>query len=241
MSFGAKKNADSSIDLKELFSDFDQDGDGLITFEELKKAMLNFGKDVPETELSSIFEKVDRNKDQRIDFNEFSELVVALETKYGKLRSGSTNQNTFEDFDKDKDGLVTLDEIRLHLLGEGKGLAENDLKDLFGKADKNSDGKIDVTEFNELVELIQDNADKFKIHPDLAKVFEQFDADHDGLISKDEVRTTLHAIGKDLSDSDLETFFNEADTNKDEKIDITEFSGLIAKLKQVGKLMDMPR
>ena len=123
--------------------------------------MLNFGKDVPETELSSIFEKVDRNKDQRIDFNEFSELVVALETKYGKLRSGSTNQNTFEDFDKDKDGLVTLDEIRLHLLGEGKGLAENDLKDQFGKADKNSDGKIDVTEFNELVELIQDNADKY--------------------------------------------------------------------------------
>ena len=165
MSFGAKKNADSSIDLKELFSDFDQDGDGLITLEELKKAMAmaNFGTDVPETELSSIFEMVDRNKDQRIDFKEFSELVavVALETKYGKLTSGSTDLNTFEDFDKDKDGLVTLEEIREHLLGEGKGLAENDLKDLFGKADKNKDGKIDVTEFNQLVELIQDKADKY--------------------------------------------------------------------------------
>ena len=146
-----------------------------------------------------------------------------------------------EDFDKDKDGLVTLDEIRLHLLGEGKGIAENELKDLFGKADKNSDGKIDVTEFNELVELIQGKASEIKINPDLAKVFEQFDADHDGLISKDEVRSTLHAIGKDLPDSDLETCFNEADTNKDGKIDITEFSSLIAKLKQVGKLMDMPQ
>jgi len=236
------KKADSSSSLKKLFSDFDRDGDGLITLGELKMAMANFGKDVPQTELSTIFEKVDRNKDQRIDFQEFSELVVALETKYGELRwEGSKNRNTFEDFDKDKDGLVTLDEIRLHLLDEGKGIAENELKDLFGKADKNSDGKIDVTEFNELVELIQGKASEIKINPDLAKVFEQFDADHDGLISKDEVRSTLQAIGKDLPDSDLETCFNEADTNKDGRIDITEFSSLIARLKQVGKLMDMPQ
>lgn len=47
---------------------------------------------------------------------------------------------------------------------------ENELKDLFGKADKNSDGKIDVTEFNELVELIQGKASEIKINPDLAKV-----------------------------------------------------------------------
>jgi len=236
------KNADSSGSLRKLFSDFDRDGDGLITFGELKMAMLNFGKDVPQTELSAIFEKVDRNKDQRIDFKEFSELVAELETKYGKLRwEGSTTQNTFESFDKDKDGLVTLEEIRLHLLDEGKGISEDELKDLFEKADKNNDGNIDVTEFNKLVELIQGKATEIKINPDLAKVFEQFDTDHDGLISKDEVRSTLQAIGKDLSDSDLETCFNEADTNKDGKIDITEFSSLIAKLKQVGKLTDMPR
>merc|ERR1719234_2616229 len=128
-----------------------------------------------------------------IDFKEFSELVVALEAKYGELRwEGSKNRNTFEDFDKDKDGLVTLDEIRL--LDEGKGIAENELKDLFGKADKNSDGKIDITEFNELVELIRGKVSEIKINPDLVKVFEQFDADHDGLVSKDEVRSALRAV-----------------------------------------------
>ena len=72
-------------------------------------------------------------------------------------------------------------------------------------------------------------------------VFEHFDNDHDGLNGKDEVRSTLQAMGKDLSDSDLETFFNEADTNKDGKIDITEFSRLIAKLMQVEKQIDMPQ
>ena len=115
-------NAESAS-LKKLFTDFDRDGDGLITLSELSMAMLDFDKDCPPNELSTIFEKVDKNKDQRIDFKEFSDLVVALEAKYGKLRItkatgtvGSTVQNTFEDFYKDKDGLVTLDEIRLHLL-----------------------------------------------------------------------------------------------------------------------------
>ena len=40
---------------------------------------------------------------------------------------------------------MTLDEFRLHLPEEGKGMPEDELKDLFEKADKNKDGKIDVT------------------------------------------------------------------------------------------------
>ena len=244
--YGSNVNVNVSASLKKLFTDFDRDGDGLITLEEIKMTMLDFGKDVPQTELSSIFEKMDRNKDQRIDFKEFSDLVVALEKQYGKLRTqknnkGLTVQNTFEAFDKDKDGLVTLDEIRAHLLEIGKGISENELKDLFNKADKNSDGKIDVTEFKELVELLPGKESEGKINPNLVKVFEQFDSDHDGLISKEEVRSTLRAIGKDLSDTELDTCFNESDTNKDGKIDITEFSSFIAKLKQGGKLKDIPK
>ena len=236
------KSADSSGSLKKLFSDFDRDGDGLITLSELRMALLDFYCYF----LREIFEKVDKNKDQRIDFKEFSDLVVALETKYGELRItkatvGSTVQNTFEDFDKDKDGLVTLDEIRLHLLEVGEGSSENELQHLFGKADKNGDGKIDKNEFKELVELLRGKEGPLKIHPDLVKVFEQFDTDHDGLISKEEVRSTLRAIGKEISDPDLDSCFNESDSNKDGKIDITEFSNFIAKLKQVGKLQDMPR
>ena len=236
-------NAESAS-LKKLFTDFDRDGDGLITLSELSMAMLDF---LPmHCLLSTIFEKVDKNKDQRIDFKEFSDLVVALETKYGKLRItkatvGSTVQNTFEDFDKDKDGLVTLDEIRLHLLEVGEGASENELQHLFGKADKNSDGKIDKNEFKELVELLRGKEGPHNMNPDLVKVFEQFDTDHDGLITKEEVRSTLRAIGKEISDPDLDSCFNESDSNMDGKIDITEFSNLIAKLKQVGTVKDMPR
>ena len=141
---------------------------------------MDFGEEVHKdpmmAELSAIFEKVDKNKDQRIDFVEFEELIEQLETKFGKLKTlstasstGSNNkQNAFEDFDKDKDGLVSLDEIRLHLLETGKGISEIELQDLFNKADTNGDGKIDVTEFTKLVELL--SARDCSIDPALLKM-----------------------------------------------------------------------
>ena len=247
LAYFKRKYGTKSINMKQLFGDFDRDGDGLITMEEIRLTMMDFGKEIPKAELSAIFEKVDKNKDQRIDFVEFEALIEQLETKFGKLKTSSTasttgsnnKQNAFEDFDKDKDGLVSLDEIRLHLLETGKGISEIELQDLFNKADTNGDGKIDVTEFTKLVELLRDR--DCSIDPALLKAFEQFDTDRDGLVSKEEVRSTLQASGKDLSDSELEICFNEADTNKDGKIDVTEFSDLVNKLKKAGKLRDMPR
>ena len=247
LAYFKRKYGTKSINMKQLFGDFDRDGDGLITMEEIRLTMMDFGKEIPKAELSAIFEKVDKNKDQRIDFVEFEALIEQLETKFGKLKTSSTasttgsnnKQNAFEDFDKDKDGLVSLDEIRLHLLETGKGISEIELQDLFNKADTNGDGKIDVTEFTKLVELLRDR--DYSIDPALLKAFELFDTDRDGLVSKEEVRSTLQASGKDLSDSELESCFNEADTNKDGKIDVTEFSNLVNKLKEAGKLRDMPR
>ena len=154
-------------------------------------------------------------------------------------------QNTFEAFDKDKDdlglkdGLVTLDEIRTHLLENGKVSQKMSLEKQMEIVTEKL--MSELTEFKELVKLLPGKESESKINPDLVKVFEQFDSDHDGLISKEEVRSTLRAIGKDLSDTELDTCFNESDTNKDGKIDITEFSSFIAKLKQGGKLKDMPR
>ena len=247
LAYFKRKYGTKSINMKQLFGDFDRDGDGLITMEEIRLTMLDFGKEVPKAELSSIFEKVDKNKDQRIDFVEFEELIEQLEIKYGKLKIPSTatttgsnmKQDAFEDFDKDKDGLVSLDEIRLHLLETGKGISEIELLDLFKKADTNGDGKIDVTEFTKLVELLRDRDSS--IDPALLKAFKQLDTDREGLASKEEVLSTLRATGKDLSDSELESCFEEADTNKDGKIDVTEFSNLVNKLNKAGKLRDVPR
>ena len=121
----------------------------------------------------------------------------------------------------------------------GKGISEIELQNLFKKANTNRDGKIDVAEFTKLVELLRDR--DCSIDPALLKAFKQFDTDREGLASKEEVLSTLRATGKDLSDSELESCFEEADTNKDGKIDVTEFSNLVNKLNKAGKLRDVPR
>ena len=109
---------------------------------------------------------------------------------------------------------------RRGLLEIGKGISEIELQNLFKKANTNRDGKIDVPEFMKMVALLRDGDSS--IDPALLKAFEQFDTDRDGLVSKEEVQSTLRACGKDLSDSELKSCFEEADTNKDGKIDVTE-------------------
>ena len=64
LAYFKRKYGTKSINMKQLFGDFDRDGDGLITMEEIRLTMMDFGKEIPKAELSAIFEKVDNNKAQ---------------------------------------------------------------------------------------------------------------------------------------------------------------------------------
>ena len=57
----------------------------------------------------------------------------------------SERQKAFSAFDRDNDGFITADELRLKLG------AQADVGQLIAAADKNGDGKIDYGEFCELL------------------------------------------------------------------------------------------
>ena len=52
-----------------------QDGDGLITAEEIQETMLGLGEDVSEAEVKAMVLEADLNGDGFIDFTEFSNLM----------------------------------------------------------------------------------------------------------------------------------------------------------------------
>jgi len=64
-----------SMDVKFVFKSFDTDGDGHITTKELGDALKRLGITVSEAKLKSLIDEVDKNKNGKIEFDEFSEMV----------------------------------------------------------------------------------------------------------------------------------------------------------------------
>ena len=59
------------------------------------------------------------------------------------------------------------------------------------------------------------------------EAFKLMDLDKDGFITKTELRQMMSKFGEILTDEELNAMIDEADTNKDGKVDINEFTALM--------------
>eukprot|EP00092_Neocalanus_flemingeri_P012083 GFUD01013027.1.p1 GENE.GFUD01013027.1~~GFUD01013027.1.p1 ORF type:complete len:241 (-),score=64.52 GFUD01013027.1:465-1187(-) len=71
-----KNSCDQMDDVRAAFRVFDYDNDGSISKEELREAMVNFGQRCTEEEFSIMFAEADKNKNGRIDFDEFVDMML---------------------------------------------------------------------------------------------------------------------------------------------------------------------
>ena len=55
-----------------IFHLFDENDDGTIEIKEIKDVLSGFNKDYDPTEINKLFSEMDKNKDGRIDINEFA-------------------------------------------------------------------------------------------------------------------------------------------------------------------------
>jgi len=68
-------------ELEEAFKLFDQDGNGLISPQELKNALKLLGEDLPDDEIHSMIKEADLNGDGQIDFKEFQQMMREKDNK----------------------------------------------------------------------------------------------------------------------------------------------------------------
>jgi len=68
-------------DVKAAFRVFDYNNDGSISKEELREAMVNFGERLTEDEFALMFSEADKNKNGRIDFDEFVDMMLPSANK----------------------------------------------------------------------------------------------------------------------------------------------------------------
>ena len=125
--------------LKENFQKIDTNGDGMLSLEEVKKA-ISHNKGISLSNVEQIFKSIDTDNSGNIDYTEF---IAASLDKNIYLQENKLYE-AFKLFDVDGSGKISKDEIA-YILGTEKKSKE--IEKLFKKYDTNNDGEIDFKEF----------------------------------------------------------------------------------------------
>ena len=65
----------SSLRIIDLFREWDQDGDGIVTKQEFRNAMPNIGLDVPPETIDALFDSLDPDLSGQLDYKEMSKAL----------------------------------------------------------------------------------------------------------------------------------------------------------------------
>lgn len=153
----------NKAEIKKVFATFDKNGDGFITKQELIESLKNIRFLITEKEVEEMVVKVDANGDGLIDLDEFymlckSSMVNGTEDDKGGGGGGGTGEDedlkeAFDVFDKDKDGLISVEELGFVLssLGLKEGKKVEDCKEMIRKVDLDGDGMVNFDEFKRMM------------------------------------------------------------------------------------------
>ena len=96
------------------------------------------------------------------------------------------------------------------------------IKNVDKNKNKHEEGGID---FEEFIELLVNHG--HNIEEDIAHSFQMFDIDGDGLITEDELQTTMNNLGEPMNEIEVKAMIAEADLDGDGKINFKEFQTLM--------------
>lgn len=139
------KDADVS-ELSTIFSKIDTDMDGQVTTKEMLTGLQKQGYFLSERDVERLLYHSDVNESGTLDKEEFISALLdidALVEHWPRII-----KKTFQDFDTDGDGKITLKELAEATKGQ---IDEDELAICIGEADKDGDGTIDLEEFEALV------------------------------------------------------------------------------------------
>ncbi|KAK3445043.1 hypothetical protein EUGRSUZ_A00519 [Eucalyptus grandis] len=129
--------------IKDMFKKMDVDDDGIISIEELKAGLRNFGSQLAESDVQMLIEAVDANGKGSLDYGEF--LAVSLHLQ--RVANDEHLRKAFSYFDKDGNSFIEPDELRESLVEDGADDCSDLANEIFQEVDKDKDGKISYEEF----------------------------------------------------------------------------------------------
>ena len=133
-------------DLERQFKEWDKNGDGVLSKEEIVEGYRKTYGTVDENEIDNMIKSIDLDGNGVIDYNEF--LTCSMNKE--KILKNENLELCFKAFDLDNSGKISLDEIFAIFK---RGSKENEdieaFQNMIKAADENGDGEIDFNEFLE--------------------------------------------------------------------------------------------
>ncbi|EAR85531.1 EF-hand protein (macronuclear) [Tetrahymena thermophila SB210] len=139
------------IEIKQAFDIFDQSGDGTIDPQELRQAFEELGWKGNSKFIYKILEEIDNDYSGGIGFDEFLQIATS---KVTDKNSKKETDKVFRMFDcnesnRNGKGFITIDDLRRIAEDLGEEMTEEELQDMFNRADADQDGKvIDIDIYN---------------------------------------------------------------------------------------------
>ena len=252
----------TGVNIRKLFEKFDENGDGTIDSEELRKGLLGLNlADLPPSQVDRLVAEIDADGNGVIDLDEFDSILMGdAEPKHEPEPDDveETEESTahevevssedeaedqddvpeeFEDIVEDEEDESPDVEALAAESDEEDASSEDD--DVDSKAEEQADEEHDAetddppmddadeTEEDEVaaVHPLQALADMMDEHEISAqRMFNELDADGNGLISLSELETSLvEKYGDVLEIENLQELLEGVDSDGDGMIDITEF------------------
>ncbi|RMZ96257.1 calmodulin-beta-like isoform X1 [Brachionus plicatilis] len=139
-------------------------------------------------------------------------------------------EDTFQIFDKDCDGFITLCEIRtvMNSLGfyPGDELIRKSIQDV----DYDNSGTVDFEEFIGMMAKFRKS--KQEMDDELREIFKIFDRNQDGFIDSTELKDVLNRLGENITDEEVMEMIKEADVDGDKMVSYNEFRSILCDNRQ---------
>lgn len=138
---------DERNELQKQFQEWDVNGDGVLSKEEIVEGYKKTYGTVDLDEIDNMIKSVDLDGNGVIDYNEFLNCTMNRD----KIMSKANLEYAFKTFDKDGSGAISIDEIMLIFNKTSSEVDKEEFAQILKQADENGDGEIEFEEFKKIM------------------------------------------------------------------------------------------
>ena len=141
-------NDPKTKELKEAFTMFDRDKDGLINYNELGNVLKSQGFTPTNQELLEMIADVDENEDDKINFEEF---LILMHSRLKKADIENELNEAISVYDKNGSGLISVREFKRIMSALGEKIYEEEIDEIIQKVDPKNRGYINYRDLTKII------------------------------------------------------------------------------------------